>query len=549
MTTHKHTGHLLWMIPLFACVTLVVLWGMLLIWLGNEKALALRSQQHISANLLRAIDEHMTSVVREVDQTSLFIKERYESKPALLEINDLLDRGVIINPYYTQIGIVDAAGILRMTSKKPFKPVDLHDREHFIVHAQNPRAGLFISTPVLGRSSGRWSIQFTRRLNDAKGDFLGIVVVSVSPDYFTSLYRDLIQSGHDGIMLVGRDGIIRAQQTARKDWQPSGDVSKQPWFNSLRMVQTESGSTQETEPDGDVVRYSVRPIEGTDLLVVMRTAEVDALTEYEKRRGNYLTAAGVLSLLFVIAGTFLTVQTYRLQQSRAKAESANRLKSDFLARVSHELRTPLNSVLGAAELLHDTALDKTTQDLSGMVLDGGRKLDRQVTRILQVTQLEAGMLGQQPRWFQPETVLREVVSEHQSLADAKLLDLDLELHASELPVIHHDPQLLKEICSSLVHNALTYTSQGKVRLIAEATGSQLHIAVSDTGPGIAAADRERIFEPFGQIDAFLTRAHKGSGLSLSVAQQLVKLAGGQMALDSTPGSGSTFRISLPIKGA
>lgn len=235
------------------------------------------------------------------------------------------------------------------------------------------------------------------------------------------------------------------------------------------------------------------------------------------------------------------------QLARAQAEDASRIKSEFLASMSHELRTPLNSIIGFSEILSDGTfgeLNPKQERYVGNVSSSGRHLLSLVNDVLDLSRVEAGQLRLSLKSISLCEVLKSV---SQPLAIlAQKAGVELEFAEDSHPVMS-DPARLKQILFNLLGNAVKFTPRGgRVWLSSEYLESgQVRFTVSDTGPGIPEAERERIFEEFQQLDMSYARNHQGTGLGLALTKRLVELHGGEIWVDSVVGSGSHFRFTLP----
>ena len=236
----------------------------------------------------------------------------------------------------------------------------------------------------------------------------------------------------------------------------------------------------------------------------------------------------------------------RLDEARAKAEEANRLKSAFLANVSHELRTPLNGILGFAEMLKTDIDDPEQREYARIIHQSGEHLLRLVSEILDLAKIEAGEI--QFNWMQASAseLAEQCVQLHRASAEARGLTLSMEL-ADDLPeAFETDPARLLQMLNNLLSNAIKFTEQGGVSLSVRRAGNEIVFAVKDSGPGIAPEHHEVIFEKFKQLEHFITRAHGGTGLGLAIVRQLAQQMGGQVEVDSALGNGATFSLHLPL---
>ena len=237
-----------------------------------------------------------------------------------------------------------------------------------------------------------------------------------------------------------------------------------------------------------------------------------------------------------------------LSTARDAAEAASRAKSAFLANTSHEIRTPLNGLIGLARLaLRDDLSTARRQQYLGQILDSAQSLAGIMSDILDVSKIEAGRLALEDTPFDLHDALRSAHHAYDSLAEVKGLSLQLVIKDALPVTVRGDPIRVRQILSNFITNALKFTERGHVRIEAEpALGGRVRIRVSDTGPGVTAEMRTRLFTPFSQGDSSTTRRFGGTGLGLSICRELAQLMGGEVGVDSVPGQGSSFWAELPL---
>lgn len=233
---------------------------------------------------------------------------------------------------------------------------------------------------------------------------------------------------------------------------------------------------------------------------------------------------------------------------RHTAELANQTKDRFLAHVSHDLRRPLTAIVGYADLLRrNPSLDLEGHDQCELIQSQGWHLSHLIDDLLDTAAIRAGEVQIKPAPLGLPALLEDVSGIARADAGAKGLAF-VPRFAADLPeVIETDGQRLRQVLLNLLDNAIKYTDQGRILLHARVDdrsgeGIVLGFAVEDTGPGIAEEDRERIFAPFEQCDP----DQPGAGLGLAICRELTRLLGGRLSLDSAPGRGSRFELSLPV---
>ncbi len=265
-------------------------------------------------------------------------------------------------------------------------------------------------------------------------------------------------------------------------------------------------------------------------------------------------------------------RTNELESVATRAETADHLKSSFLATMSHELRTPLNSIIGFTGIILQGMAGPITQEQKkqlGMVRSSARHLLDLINDVLDISKIEAGQLQVRQEPFDLADAIDQVIGSVQPLAEQKGLSLHRDI-AAGLSTMRSDRRRVEQILLNLLNNAIKFTDQGRVTLHVElepawmppATVDEanngasprseqpvaaVRFRVTDTGIGIRPEDIEQLFQPFNQVDTGLTRQHDGTGLGLAICGRLTNLLGGTLKVDSQWSQGSEFTVTLPLE--
>jgi len=241
-------------------------------------------------------------------------------------------------------------------------------------------------------------------------------------------------------------------------------------------------------------------------------------------------------------------RTKELEEARDRAERADQIKSQFLASMSHELRTPLNAILNFTEMISLEMVGPVSEpqkDLLGKSLGSARHLLSLINDVLDVSKMQSGMLS----LFLEDNIdlnkeVDAVIVTAESLLNGKPITLALDIDA-DLPRIRGDSRRIRQILLNLISNAAKFTEEGTITLSAKQRSGEALFAVIDTGPGITLDEQKTIFEPFVQTESGIKHSG-GTGLGLSISKHLAEAHGGKLWLESQPGDGAAFYVSLPI---
>ncbi|MDP2266082.1 MAG: ATP-binding protein [Thiobacillus sp.] len=259
-----------------------------------------------------------------------------------------------------------------------------------------------------------------------------------------------------------------------------------------------------------------------------------------------------IGILFtmVIVPLYAASLTRQLHSAVKRANEASLAKSSFLANMSHELRTPLNGVIGVADLLAETKLDKEQKEFAQIIHASAHTLLELIDNVLDISRIEAGRINTTPEDFDLHRLVNGTVAMMESQARGKGLVLAAHI-APQTPFhLHGDARHLRQILINLIGNAIKFTEHGRVdvyiRPVGQAHPPRLRFEIVDTGIGIAEAVQARIFDSFTQADPTVTRRFGGSGLGTTIAKQLVEALDGRIGLHSREGEGTTLWFELPF---
>ena len=299
-----------------------------------------------------------------------------------------------------------------------------------------------------------------------------------------------------------------------------------------------------------LARLGYRSVLAVPLLLEDRI--MGSLTVHRPESGGF--APEVVNLLQTFATqSVLAIQNARLfreiEEKGRQLEIASKHKSEFLANMSHELRTPLNAILGYTELILDSIygeVPEKVREVMERVERSGRHLLGLINDVLDLSKIEAGQLTLSLTDYSMKEVAQTVFTAMEALAVEKKLALKIAL-APDLPPGRGDERRLSQVLLNLIGNAIKFTEVGEVSVQVASRDGNFVVSVSDTGPGVAPADQEKIFEEFQQADSSSTKKKGGTGLGLSIAKRIVEMHGGRIWVESSLGEGSTFSFTLPIR--
>lgn len=289
----KSRSRALFAIPLLGTLALALLWAVIIARLSIEKDSAFKEAAASAAILSSALEQHTVKAIHQVDQITRFVKFEFEKSPAHFNLASTVEKGVVPSDTLIQVSLVNAKGMLFATTAEHMpKSVDLSDREHFKVHVKLNDDQLFISKPVLGRVSGHWTLQMTRRLNNPDGSFAGVVVVSEDPSYFTNDFYNNAAIGKEGVITVVSDtGAVLARRTGSANNAPGAFSA-----SGVYPVSERASGTIVDPIDGVKRIVSYRHLDGYPLAVMVGLSLAEELADYNHTRNVYLLMTSFITL-------------------------------------------------------------------------------------------------------------------------------------------------------------------------------------------------------------------------------------------------------------
>ena len=523
----------------------------------------------ISANLLGLLPDRNALVIQgrqQLAESIAFSNSVLLANHDLAGINAVFENVLDRNPAVRSLGIrrySDDRVVVSVGSHEEIWPADLGDK----VTAE------FMPIPLSQDGSGEWGqieIAFTpldsgRWYSFAENPllqllifaaccgftvfriFLRIVLKNLDPSRAVPRrVREALDILSEGLMIVGLDDrILLANNAMAKTVEKDADalvgkkasqfrfvrmdgVEEMPWTECGRTQQLVSGTTVhfvDVDQTNRIFKVNCSPLFGTEGRIRGVMVSLDDVTLLEQNKID-------------------------LRLAKEEADNANKAKSDFLANMSHEIRNPMNAIVGFTDILRRGLEESAATRIRYLdtIHASGTHLVELINDILDFSKIEAGKLDLEVRECSPYELMTDVVNVLRMKAEEHALTLSVHVRGEIPETIKSDPTRLRQILMNLVSNAIKFTSEGGVRIVASMVKRSeqtfLRFEVTDTGIGLTKDQAGRLFQQFMQADSSVTRRFGGTGLGLAISKRLTEALGGEIAVDSEPGVGSTFHFCV-----
>lgn len=363
-----------------------------------------------------------------------------------------------------------------------------------------------------------------------EGKAIGTIHIQANLDEFKSLWRQFLLATSLIVVGAGLAALFLSAKLQRVVTEPLAEIA-----GTARLI------TQNRD-------FSVRAVKTSDDEIALLVEAFNEMLETIEFQNKELVESNKSLEQRVIK------RTEELAMAKDRAESADRVKSAFLATMSHELRTPLNSIIGFTGIIllgRAGPLNPEQVKQLEMVRGSARHLLALINDVLDISKIEAAQLEVTREPVAVRAAVEKVAGIVQPLAEKKGLALRVDL-GREVDTVMSDQRRVEQVLLNLLNNAVKFTEQGAVTLrvwkeTAPGSRERLHFQVRDTGIGIKPADLATLFQPFRQVDSGLTRQHEGTGLGLAICRRLAGLMGGEINVESEWGRGSVFTFTLPAE--
>jgi diguanylate cyclase (GGDEF)-like protein len=288
---------------IFGTVLIAMLWAGVILKYSEDVQSDKRDAERSNQNFAMVFEENVLRSIGEIDKALLYLRRSIETRKDSADLNTIANTTDVLSEIIVQVAIIDAAGIMRASNigPQPAPPLDLSDREHYRVHINSGEDQLFISKPVVGRASGKWSVQFSRRFSNADHSFAGVVVASLDPEHFTKFYNKIDFGTLASISLIGGDGVVRSSGGTAGGFALGQDLNGGPLVSHIRAGISPATFEVSDRSRGKPRLITVRKVKGHPLWVSVSTDESEIYKGSWADFQLHALAALVLTLVILMA--------------------------------------------------------------------------------------------------------------------------------------------------------------------------------------------------------------------------------------------------------
>ena len=552
---------LLWAV---VCAALIGSFGWLL-WRGTRQHLELTRREFLEHDA-RLVTAKLQAVVRDAWRDARYLSRHPAVHEFIAAAPDAAARWRAMaesdfaallsgKPAYFQVRLIGAAdagrevirldnvgGEIKATPQDQLQQKG--DRDYFLEAMALPQGEVYLSDLDLNKDFGKVTephiptLRTAAQVRAQDGSVFGIVVINMD-------LRDLLAD----LERVPDSGVQLELANTRGDYLIHPDPASR--FGSdlgiaARFVHGGSDGSGELSMENVISLTPEGQSAGRSLPLRLRLPEAAMLAGWREARNRAVMITAIATLLGSAAVAWFVRRTLSAAEAaRHEAELAASAREDFVARMSHEIRTPLNSVTGMLSVLERNRPAPHQEPVLRSLRAAARHLMGLLNDALDWSRIRAGMMDFSNTTYDLHELQEEIILTHRPQAMQKALSLTLDMDPALPERAHGDPLRLSQILNNLLGNALKFTTVGNVTLHAVRDADWLKLTVSDTGPGVAPAELERLFDPYIQAGVEEVRRAGGTGLGLAISRQLAVLQEGALEAASVPGEGSVFTVRLP----
>ena len=544
-------------IAIFAAI-----WGIALSIYGHDRRQLEDDSAYQLTNLVRNFEHDTTELFTRYDYLARHIQRlaSHGSNNFETTVDSLYDVG----HDDAVVEIADAAGnVVGSTSTiRTDNSTNISDWKCFQAQRNSLGDTLYIGTPEFSGLAQQTVFHLSRALRKPSGEFDGVILITLPTTTITTRYHEAALGRGGGVALIGNDDVLRAGTGGffgRVGRQYRGPDLVTSATAMLAMASNVTDVVEKQMFDGVARQVITRPLAAYPMRVMVAKSNDAYDPMLRDRYSQYFMVISLLSILELIAGLTLSRLQQRASLSRAErnamevekkiAEASANDKNLFLAVMSHEIRTPLNGVLGALELMKSSGLNTRSQKCLRVATESGESLLGLIDDILLFAKSEYDQIDLAHAPFSLKELCVKVHESMQPLAAKNKNIFNIWVCEEASKTVIGDSRRLRQVLINLIGNASKFTTAGSITLKVEKVRIDnerfaARVSVSDTGIGIPIDKQSLIFNRFQTLDSSYTRRTDGTGLGLAICDKLVRAMGSEIALDSQPGRGSTFRFDV-----